>query len=348
MTRQQDYFKTICKVSKAFGTTMDQEVLLDLIVQSAIDTMKGSAACLFLEDEHQDIFIPVAQKGLSKNYLHANVISASRLAKGIKKEGHFVFTDATTDPRLENHDAKKAEGIASILTVPVTVKKRVIGILSLYTAKKRKFKADEIDFLSALADQGGMAIVQTQLINRIRRNSEIFLKLASGINASFDVKKIMEILTAEVSDVMTVMGSTVRLVNNDTGMLDLVASYGLSERFLDKGPVSMNKSAKEVLKGKTVMIKNAVTDKRVQYPVNMKKEGVASMIAVPIKSREEVIGVLRLFSASPRSFSDEEIIMLEALAHQGGLAIQNAVAYIHLAEDKKALEEDIWSHRQWF
>lgn len=348
MTRKQDYFKSICKVSKAFGTTTDQEILLDLIVQSAIDTMNGLAACLFLEDEHQDIFIPVAQKGLSKNYLHANVISASRLARGIQKEGHFIFTDAATDPRLENHDAKKAEGIASILTVPVTVKKRVIGILSLYTGKKRKFKADEIDFLSALADQGGMAIVQARLINRIRRNSEIFLKLASGINASLDVKKIMEILTAEVSDVMTAKGATVRLVNNDTSNLDLVASYGLSDQFLEKGPVSMNKSAAEVLEGKTVTIEDAVKDKRVQYPDSVKKEGIASMVAVPIKSREEVIGVLRLFSGSPRIFSDEEIIMLEALAHQGGLAIQNAVAYINLAEDKKALEEDIWSHRQWF
>ena len=129
MTRQQDYFKTFCKVSKAFGTTTDQEILLDLIVQSAIDSMSGKAACLFLEDDHQDIFIPVAQKGLSKSYLHANVISASRLAKGIKKEGHFVFTDATTDSRLENHAAKITEGIASILTVKVTVNKRVIGIL---------------------------------------------------------------------------------------------------------------------------------------------------------------------------------------------------------------------------
>jgi len=162
------------------------------------------------------------------------------------------------------------------------------------------------------------------------------------------VKKIMEILTAEVSDVLTVKGATVRLVNNDTGNLDLVASYGMSDQFLEKGPVSMNKSAAEVLEGKTVTIEDAVKDKRVQYPGSVKKEGIASMVAVPIKSREAVIGVLRIFSAIHRKFTDEEIVMLEALAHQGGLAIQNAVAYISLAEDKKALEEDIWSHRQWF
>jgi hypothetical protein len=42
------------------------------------------------------------------------------------------------------------------------------------------------------------------------------------------------------------------------------------------------------------------------------------------------------------------MVMVEALAHQGGLAIQNASMYLKLQEDKKNLEEDIWSHRSWF
>ena len=50
MTKEKDYFRTFCKVSKAFGTTLASEKLLDLIVQSAIDTMDAKAACLFLAD----------------------------------------------------------------------------------------------------------------------------------------------------------------------------------------------------------------------------------------------------------------------------------------------------------
>ncbi|MGD8492895.1 MAG: GAF domain-containing protein, partial [Desulfobacterales bacterium] len=110
MTKEKDYFRTFCKVSKAFGTTLSSEKLLDLIVQSAIDTMDGKAACLFLAEEQKDIFVPVAQKGLSDNYLHQKPLKARRLVKAIVKEGHLQFRDATTDPRLEHHDAKKAEG----------------------------------------------------------------------------------------------------------------------------------------------------------------------------------------------------------------------------------------------
>ena len=78
MTRETDYFKTFCKISKAFGTTATKNELLKLIVESAVDSMSGKAACLFLADERQGIFVPMAQTGLSDNYLHASPLKARR------------------------------------------------------------------------------------------------------------------------------------------------------------------------------------------------------------------------------------------------------------------------------
>ena len=55
MTKEQDYFKSFCAVSAAFGTTLGESEILDLIVGSSIETMGGMAACLFLADEEEDI-----------------------------------------------------------------------------------------------------------------------------------------------------------------------------------------------------------------------------------------------------------------------------------------------------
>ena len=137
--------------------------------------MDGKAASLFLADEKKDVFVAVAHKGLSKNYFHAEPMKAKKVVANVLKGGHFSVLDATTDPRLENLEAKKAEGIASILVVPVMVKNKAIGVLSLYTASTRDFSKDEINFLSALADQGGMAIEHSRLFERIRQNSALFL-----------------------------------------------------------------------------------------------------------------------------------------------------------------------------
>lgn len=348
MTEQPDYFKTFCKVSKAFGTVLSTEKLLAMIVESSIQTMNAKAACLFLADEEKDIFVPVAQKGLSENYLHAKPMRAKAIVKAILKGGYLYIRDATSDPRVENHDAKRLEGIASILDVPVMVRDKAIGVLALYTGTPRDFRNDEIDFLSALAEQGGMAIERARLLERIQKNSALFLQLASSINSSLDIKKILHTLTAEISQSLGMMGAVIRLLNERTGTLDLVSTHGLSDAFLNKGPVYADKSVAEALSGRTVVIKDVATDDRIQYRQAHVDEGIASMLSVPIKSREAVIGVMRLYSAAKRDYPVDTLMLLEALAHTGGLAIQNASMYLKLQHAKEDLEKDIWSHRNWF
>jgi GAF domain-containing protein len=343
-----DYFNAFIDISKAFGTARNKDDILNMIVENVIETMAGKAACLFLADGNEDVFVPVAQKGLSNRYLHASPIQAKSVVTAILAGGFLSFEDAVTDPRLENHEEKKAEGIASILTVPVMVSNRTIGILSLYTAKKRKFTDDEVKFLAALAEHGGMAIERARLLGRIRKNTELFLNLANNINASLDIKRILHILTQDIADELDMLGVSIRLYNKKTDTLDLVASYGLSEAFLNKGPVDSKEGMKFIKNGETIAINDVETDDRIQYKKETIAEGIASILWAPIFSGEEAIGVMRLYSSVKREFPDEMLMLVNALARQGGLAIQNASMYLALQNDKKSLEEDVWSHRMWF
>jgi GAF domain-containing protein len=348
MAEKQDYFKTFCKVSKALGTTLGKDELLDLIVESAIETMSAKAACLFLADEERDVFMPTAQKGLSEDYLHAKPLRAKDIVKAVLNGGYLAIKDATTDPRVENHDIKKAEGIASILDVPVMLRDKVIGVLALYTSDTRDFSTDEIEFLTALAEQGGMAIQRARLLERIEKNSMLFLDLASDINSSLDVKKILNNLTVDLCEALGMKGVIIRLLNKETGNLQLVASHGLSDKFLNKGPVSAEKSVTQAMKGETVIIDDVETDVRLQYRDEVIKEGIASMLVVPIKVKDEAIGIMRICSAVKRHYPPDIIVLVEALAQTGGLAIQNASMFMALQDDMKELKDDIWSHRSWF
>ena len=348
MAEKRDYFRTFCKVSKAFGTTLGKEALLELIVESAIDTMEAKAACLFLADEMRDIFIPAAQKGLSENYLHAKPLRAKTIVNVVLKGGYLAIRDATSDPRVENHEDKKREGIASILDVPVIVRDKVIGILALYTATERDFSADEIDFLTALAEQGGLAIQRARLLERIEKNSMLFLDLASNINSTLDVKKIFHNLTVDLCEALGMKGVIIRLLNKEDGNLQIVASHGLSQGFLNKGPVSAEKSINQAMKGETVIIDDIENDERIQYRDEVIKEGIVSMLVVPIKVKDDVIGIMRLCSGVKREYPEDIILLVNALSQTGGLAIQNASLYMALQDDMKELKDDIWSHRSWF
>jgi GAF domain-containing protein len=348
MAEVKDYFKTFCKLSRAFGTAANQDDLLGMIVQYAIDTMEGKAACLFLADEKQDYFVPVVQRGLSANYLHANPMKVQNIVQSLLKKGYLSFLDATTDSRLENHDAKKAEGIASILTVAVMVEGRATGVLSLYTATQRDFATDEIDFLSALAEQGGMAIEKARLLDRIQKNAALLLELTSSLNSSLDIKHILNNMTAEVSDALGMKGADIRLLDQRKNEIALVSSYGLSESFFNDSRINRSEMVRFVLKGETVVIENVATADSCQFKDLLKQENIGAMIMAPVRARSDIIGTMCLYSDTPRQFLTDEKAMIQALAQQGGLAIQNASLYLKVQEDKKSLESDIWSHRSWF
>ncbi|MBF0389414.1 MAG: GAF domain-containing protein [Desulfamplus sp.] len=348
MTRVTDYFDIFCKISRAFGTAATQNELLNLIVDSAIESMDAKASCLFLSDEKNDFFTPVVQKGLSANYFHATPLKAMTIVKAIEKEGYLLFQDAITDPRLEHHDLKKAEGIASLISLPIRVKNKTIGILSIYTATQRDFSEREIAFLRALGEQGGIAIHNSRLLTRLEKNSTLFLELASSINSTLDIQEVLKHMTEEVCDTFGMKGATIRLINEDTQTMQIVSSHGLSDEFVNSVRTVNSNTTLRALKGETVIVHDTDADDRVKFREEMKKEGIKSMIVTPIMARDKAIGVLRLYSAEQRDFPNDLIMMVEAIGHQGGLAIQNASMYLKLQEDKENLEQDVWSHRSWF
>lgn len=348
MSNEKNYFTAFFNLSRAFGTAATQKELLGLIVHNAIENMTGQAACLFLADEEHDVFIPVAQEGLSDAYLHASPMRARRIVSSLVKKGYLDFPDAVTDPRLENHEAKKTEGIASILTVPVLVQDRIIGVLSLYTAEKRNFEQAEIEFLQALAEQGGMAIEKSRLLERAEKNAVLFLKLASKINSSLNIKEVLSYMTVELTETLEMKGAVIRLLNSETKMLQMVANHGLNESVFKNGQIVSEATALKALEGNTLIINDISTDQRVHNPDMLAKEDIGAMVITPIIAGDQAIGTLSLFSKIPRDFPKDTIVMLKALAHQGGLAIQNAGMYLKLQEDKRNLENEIWSHRAWF
>lgn len=351
MSTEENYFRALSKLSRDISATDDKDKIGQLIVSTAVKTLKAKAAVVFLMDENSEDSIhnaAVAQIGLSEKYIHAGPAHAVKISPQLLEDGYMYFRDATTDKRLMNREAKKAEGIGSILSVPVMDKGKMLGILSLYTKDIRKFTKDEIDFLSILAEHGGSEIENALLIQRLRRQSRTFLKLAASISESLDVKTILQAMTNDLVKSLRLKAAAVQLLEEDKRTLKRVACFGLSEKYLNKGPIVADKNMAEALKGKTIAIKNVFKDKGIQYKKEKEEEGIVSMLYVPIKSKDDVIGVLIVYSGRQKEFTEDEILLVTTLAYQGGLAINNACMYMVIQDDIKDLKENIWSHKSWF
>ena len=347
MRDSKTYFKTFCEISRSMQQTFERKKVLDLIVNSATRALEAKASALFLRNNKADEFMAVAQTGLSDTYVHAAPTSARVQIHDILKQGQYLaIKEATSDPRVENHAQKKLEGIASILVVPVIVDEKAIGILCLYTAAPRDFDESEIQFLSALADQGGMAIQKARFIQRKKDNADLLLSITENLNSTLDIKHILHIMSSEIAEAFNLKATSVRLLDEQRKELKLMASYGLSEAYLNKGPVSAD--TLDLFLSRTIQTIGQNNTQDLDYFEEMKAEGIVTLLNLPIQVKAEVIGIFRIYSATDRKFPEDTVKLLASLARLGGLAIHNASIYLQLQYDKENLEKEIWSHRAWF
>jgi len=147
------------------------------------------------------------------------------------------------------------------------------------------------------------------------------------------LEEVLDLLVRNVTEVMGLKACAIRLFYPSNRTLELVASFGLSEEYIRKGPVDVDSSIAESMKGNIITIYNVADDPRLQYPEAAIEEGIVSLGSIPLTLKERVIGVMRIYTATARNFSEDELNFAEALAEMGAIAIQNARIHEGLQKD---------------
>jgi signal transduction protein with GAF and PtsI domain len=169
------------------------------------------------------------------------------------------------------------------------------------------------------------------------RYFDSFREVVKAVNSTLDLQEVLGLLVNNVTQVMDLKGSAIRLLDPSKRTLELVASHGLSKKYLNKGPVDADQSIADAMEGKTISVYNVIEDPRAQYPKEAQDEGIASIVSLPLRIKGGIIGVMRLYTPEPREFSQEEINSAEALAEMGAIAIENARMYEKIKRDYETL-----------
>jgi len=157
-----------------------------------------------------------------------------------------------------------------------------------------------------------------------RMHYETLLKVTQAISMSKDPEDVVVTTVEAVKTALKAKGAALFLVNKKTNELQLAAANGLSHEYLDKGPLSAAKSIAASLEEGPVAIFDVNDDPRIQYPKAAKKEGIASILSVPISIHGQVIGTLRVYTAEPWEFTIDDVNLVQAVAQVAGMALDMA------------------------
>jgi len=181
MPQKKEHYKTylkqieaLSKVANLITSGLYLEELLRLIVQVTAEVMNSKISSLMLLDPQKKELVVRATQSISEAYNKKPNIKLGEGIAGIAARDNkpIVVLDVKEDTRYLNRDIAKKESLYSLASVPLAVKGRVIGVLNCYTSKKHKFTKNELDLLTALANQAALAIENAELDLRARSAEE--------------------------------------------------------------------------------------------------------------------------------------------------------------------------------
>jgi GAF domain-containing protein len=180
-------------------------------------------------------------------------------------------------------------------------------------------------------EKGG--VMKKQLINY-----ETLLKVTKVISHSRNPEEVVLMTVESIKTALDVKGCSVFLINRKTDELEVAASYGLSDEYINKGPVSALRSIALSLQEGPVAIYDVSDDPRIQYPDAAKKEGIASILSVPIVVAGRLIGALRIYTSEHWEFTLEDVNFVQAMAQIAGMSIEMARQYKGLKDSIEILK----------
>ncbi len=370
--KETGYFEVFHEVGRAVLSVLSVKEVLHLIAKRVVAALGLKASALLLVDEEGGGLEVAASHLLSRDYVSKEPLGGDPGIEEAMAGRTHLMKDAAGESPPEIRDWVRSERIGSILSVPLVLREKVVGVLRLYTYEPREFTEEEQDLIWALAEIGAIAIENARMFEvkgrelsellekggveygyeppvekyRVRAipvgeipadKSYIYFNRLHRVARTMATKKemdhILETAVREIAEVTEVKGCSLLWLNFANHELELVAGHGLSREYLSKGPLQLDRSIPQALEGEAVNIPDVKSDLRIQYPEAAQREGIVSILSVPIVVKEKVRGVLRLYSDRPKTYTSDEIEFVKALAEMGGIAILNAHLYQAMNND---------------
>jgi len=162
----KSYIDTLSKISKAITSDLYLEDMLKLVVTLTANVMGAKICSLWLLDENTRELKIRATQAMSREYLKERALKVGEGIVGLvaKDKQAIIIPNVLEDQRYKEKKLAKKEGLASMLSVPMLVKKKIIGVINCYTTAVYKFSKSESSLLSTVANQAAVAIINTELM----------------------------------------------------------------------------------------------------------------------------------------------------------------------------------------
>jgi signal transduction protein with GAF and PtsI domain len=338
------------RITESISSTLDLESILREIVEMVVEVTKGDACLLYLLDDYAKELILRASKNP-----HPKLIGRIKLELGegitgwVAKEGRTVAIpkNASDDPRFKFFHNLPEDRYQAFISVPLMNRKEVVGVINVQYKRPHKHSEGEAALLTTIGRQVGGAIANARLYEQTRKKAQQIQTLSQLSRTIASNRYLEEILNLVVTMTASMMNSkicSIMLLDEGLGELKIVATQSLSDEYRQKAHLKVGESVsgRVVKEGRPITVADVTKEPLYKYQDLARREGLCSLLSVPMMIKDRVIGVVNLYTATEHRFSEEEVHLLQAVANQAAVAIENT----QLVQKSSAMEEALETRKQ--
>ena len=331
------------------GTINDLKNALDEVLERVTFALRIPAAGIFLLDEEKRGLILTSYTGLPSDL--AELVAVQRLAgpgaglgsRAALQRKPFVLDDLITDPLVEEfREAILLSGWRSTACLPMVSRGKVVGVLQLYADEMGFFTESRLNALGALTNELGLSIENVSLAEEEKKRRTELAALHGAAKTMTSTHTLNEAVHSAL-DATGRLGfpdATVLLLDERRRQLvPQPSSPGAAAETMARTPMGKGATGQAAQTGEVVLIPDTA-----ELPLaDGNRAGTRSQIAVPLKVKGNLIGVLGIEHEQPNAFGDKDIRVLTSFANQAAIAIDNARLY----EAEKTRTEHLGTWRDY-
>ncbi len=167
---------------------------------------------------------------------------------------------------------------------------------------------------------------------------EALFTVGAEISSTLQLEEVLQRIVAHARRLMAARVSSILLLNPEEGTLRPAATEGASEEYLAQPAreVATSLTGEVIKTGQPLYAPDVRKETRYRVADLARREGLCSLLSVPLRTKTDIIGVLNVYTTEPRSFEESDVRLLTLLASQSAIAIENATLY---REEMQAREQ---------
>lgn len=333
------------RINSAANSSLNLGDMLKEIAQAVVAVTHADTCSIFLYEPEWDQLVLTATSGPSQDAVSQVRL---RLGEGIAGWAAMVgkpiaVRNAWTDPRFKYIPALQEEKSVSTLVVPVVLftKEKLVGVIAINTYLERNFSQDEIKFLETVAGEIAIAIENARLYEqtdaRLRQKVAELSTLqgvSAHIAATLNLSEVLTLIAYQAAHLVHADAATIYELHTGSAILELVAQYDLQDphHSIHQGKsgafAALNTQSSAIGRVITRGVPSQLSpDSDADMHVPFAGGDYRSMFCVPLVAPRGIMGGICLYNCEEKVFTDEQVRLVDAFAHEAAIALENSRLY---------------------